>query len=185
MIRSRGKLLFVAASVLALACGLDSTAPSVPSLTPSATASTSTGTSGANGTRGWWAGDSPSPLRCSAHAPIVARGTFGPSGGMLVVGQSYLVIPGGALLDRVTITATAVGDNSSTINFQPEGLHFRKSASLIISSAGCNVPSGATPGVVYLSHSGEILERIPAYFDPRWRLVVAPIQHFSGYAIAF
>jgi hypothetical protein len=38
---------------------------------------------------------------------------------------------------------------------------------------------------VYLSADGEILEVIPAVYDRRLRTFAAPVNHFSGYAIAF
>lgn len=183
MSSSRTTLLFVAASLLALACGgVDSTSPS--RLAPRAESSRPWA-GAAEATPDRAAGRYPSPARCEPQAPIVARGDFGPQGGLLKIGQSYLLIPGGALTRRVTITGSTVGDGSSTINFQPEGLHFRKPAGLVISSVGCSIPPGATPSVVYLGPAGDVLETISADYDRRWRRVVAPIQHFSGYAIAF
>lgn len=186
MIRSRATFLLLTASVLVLACrGADSTSPTALHPAAGAAASATPWASGSNNAQGWWTKESSSPVRCAPHAPIVGHGTFGPAGGTLVIGESRLVIPGGALLERVTITGTALGDSSSTISFQPEGLRFRKPAGLVISSAGCNIPSDASPSVVYLGPTGEVLETISAYYDPRWRRVAAPIQHFSGYAIAF
>ena len=104
---------------------------------------------------------------------------------MLVIGRSRLIIPGGALHDTVTITATARGDSTSEVDFQPAGLRFAKPAGLVLDGTGCNLDDDATPSVVYVAPDGTILETIAAFYDPHWKAVAAPIEHFSGYAIAF
>lgn len=129
--------------------------------------------------------DLPTPVACMHRNVATGSGVFGPAGGILVFGQSRLIIPGGALRDTVTITATTLDDTTSTVNFQPEGLHFYKPAGLNLSSEGCDIPEDGTPRIVYLADDGTILESIPAYHDPHWKSVAAPITHFSGYAIAF
>jgi hypothetical protein len=125
------------------------------------------------------------PVVCARRAPVTGSGVFGPRGGVLVIGASRLIIPGGALHDTVTITATSAGDTTSTVSFQPEGLHFAKPAGLVLSSAGCSIPDEGAPSIVYLAPNGTVLETIPAHYDPHWKAVAAPIVHFSGYAIAF
>lgn len=125
------------------------------------------------------------PLICSGRRIVVSSGRFGPAGGTLLFGNSRLVIPGGALHDTVTITASAPNPNSSQVIFRPDGLHFFKPAGLVLEATGCQTPQDAAPSVVYLSPSGAILEIIPADYDSHWKLVAAPITHFSGYAIAF
>lgn len=130
---------------------------------------------------------SPTPklLVCSGRRVVDASGRFGPSGGTLLFGSSRLIIPGGALHDTVTITASTPNPASSEVIFKPEGLHFFKAAGLVLESTGCLTPEDAAPSVVYLSPSGVILETIPADYDSHWKTVAAPISHFSGYAIAF
>lgn len=128
----------------------------------------------------------PRPVTCTPRKAMVSSGTFGPSGGMLVVGNSRLIIPGGALRATVTITASTAGDSSSTVNFAPEGLRFDKPAALILDGAGCSLGASTRwVSIVYLATNGSILETIPAIYEPRWKAVAAPIDHFSGYAIAF
>jgi hypothetical protein len=124
-------------------------------------------------------------VQCAPHAAVTGRGVFGPSGGELIVGDSRLLIPGGALRDTVTITGTALGDGTSTVDFEPHGLQFRKPAQLVLSGEGCTMPQEGDASIVYLGPAGEVLETIPAIYLPRWKLVGAPIQHFSGYAILF
>lgn len=129
--------------------------------------------------------DAATPVSCSKRPTFVSSGRFGPGGGTLIVGGSALIIPGGALHDTVTISATQLGNGTSTIDFQPHGLHFYKPAGLALDATGCDLPRGESPSVVYVGEDGAVLETIQAYYDPHWKTVAAPIVHFSGYAIAF
>jgi hypothetical protein len=130
-------------------------------------------------------GHVPKPVVCKASRAAVQSGVFGPAGGTLAFGESRLIIPGGALHDTVTITATPLNDGTSTVQFQPQGLHFYKPAGLVLDAANCSLPDEGAPSIVYLGDAGEVLETIPARYDPHWKAVAAPIVHFSGYAIAF
>ena len=130
-------------------------------------------------------GRAPRPVACAPSDPIVASRRFGTNGGMLAVGKSRLVVPAGALDDTVTITATRLGDGTSTIRFEPEGLRFRKRARLVLSGANCALPREGTASIVYLGPDGSILETLPGDFNPDRKTVAAAIEHFSGYAIAF
>jgi hypothetical protein len=125
------------------------------------------------------------PVVCTDRKAVVESGVFGPSGGTLIFGDSRLIIPGGALRGEVTITATAIGGSSSEVDFQPHGLRFLKPVGLALGSAGCALPEDGMPNIVYLSDNGTVLETIPARYFPQWKAVAAPIEHFSGYAIAF
>ena len=122
---------------------------------------------------------------CSPHGAISASGVFGPAGGTLTFGGSRLIIPGGALRDTVTISATIPEGSSSSVEFAPHGLQFLKSAGLVLSTVSCELANPLAPAVVYLAPDGTVLEYIEAVYDPRWRTIAAPIDHFSGYAIAF
>jgi hypothetical protein len=132
---------------------------------------------------GW--SSNPAPVSCNPHGSHTNSGLFGPNGGILIVGSSALVIPGGALHDTVTISGTIPAGTASTIEFQPHGLQFFKPVGLVLNGNGCSIPDGVVPDVVYLSDEGAVLEVITALYDPHWKTVAAPIQHFSGYAIAF
>ncbi len=124
-------------------------------------------------------------VACTPRKAIRASGRFGPGGGILEFGNSRLIIPGGALRDTVTISATPRADGTSTVDFQPTGLHFYKPAGLVLDAADCSLKPGDVPSVVYLDDAGQIRETIAAVYDPHWRAVAAPIEHFSAYAIAF
>lgn len=121
---------------------------------------------------------------CKSNRLANGSGVFGPGGGTLVFGTSRLIIPGGALRDTVTISATIPEGNTNRVEFRPTGLRFAKAAGLLLDTSGCDI-SNPAPNVVYLSESGEVLETIIAVYDPHWHTIAAPIWHFSGYAIAF
>ncbi len=121
---------------------------------------------------------------CSTQTMANGSGVFGPGGGTLVFGTSSLIIPGGALRDTITISAIVVDTTTSRVELLPHGLQFEKPVGLLLDTSGC-VIDGTAPNVVYLSESGEVLETIPAVYDPRWQTIAAPLNHFSGYAIAF
>ncbi|CAN5511141.1 hypothetical protein BH09GEM1_BH09GEM1_16670 [soil metagenome] len=122
---------------------------------------------------------------CETRIASVDAGVFGPQGGTLIFGTSRLIIPAGALRDTVTISATTPNGDAGRVEFRPQGLQFAKAAGLLLDTSGCAVGSAQAPTVVYLSESGEVLETIPAVYDPHWHTIAAPIEHFSGYAIAF
>jgi hypothetical protein len=122
---------------------------------------------------------------CSTHANSTDSGVFGPAGGTLTFGSSRLIIPGGALRDTVTITATIPAGDENRVEFQPHGLVFAKAVGLQLATSGCWVGDQVAPNVVYLSETGEVLETIAAVYDPHWQTIAASIWHFSGYAIAF
>ncbi len=130
-------------------------------------------------------GRAPAPVACIPRGAEKASEKFGPAGGILRFGGSLLLIPPGALRTKVRITAVTRGDASATVDFAPEGLRFDRPAFLVLSASGCDTPEDGAPSVVYLGSEGEVLETISASFDRRWREVIAPISHFSGYAIAF
>jgi hypothetical protein len=143
------------------------------------------GTSGETDSPGNSNGHPAQPVVCTNRKAVVQSGVFGPSGGTLIFGDSRLIIPGGALRGEVTITATTIGGTSSQVDFEPHGLRFQKAVGLSLGSAGCAIPEDAMPNIVYLSDDGTVLETIPARYVPQWKAVAAPIEHFSGYAIAF
>ncbi|HEV8234061.1 MAG TPA: hypothetical protein VGP84_05660 [Gemmatimonadaceae bacterium] len=124
-------------------------------------------------------------VACTKRATFSDSGDFGPNGGTLWVGRNRLIIPPGALSEHVTIRGTIVGDTVAFLQFQPEGLHFKKPAGLILDATGCELPPDDAADVVYIDDRGDIAEEIRATYNNAWHTVAAPIEHFSGYAIAF
>ena len=163
-----------------LGCGGDPA--SLSPLTPSGTASSYRGgVATANGNSGL----SFHATNCETKWTANASGVFGPQGGTLIFGTSRLIIPGGALRDTVTITATIPDGDNKRVEFQPHGLQFAKPAGLLLDTSGCSMDGQLAPNVVYLSETGVVLETILASYDPHWHTIAAAIWHFSGYAIAF
>ena len=184
-IRRIGIALLALVGVVAACSGGDVAAPA------NRTAGTAFGRAPLTGDRNGTGPQSPdtsqkgaNAVACSPHGEIVGSGVFGPSGGTLTIGNSRLIIPGGALHDTVTITAT-VGADSASVDFQPEGLQFAKPVGLVLDGSGCVLGNGGDPvNIDYLAPDGTVLETIPAVYDPHWKSVAAPIVHFSRYAIA-
>lgn len=116
---------------------------------------------------------------CTPRDPQVGSAFVGPSGGELVVGSNRLIIPAGALTDTVTISGTSPADG--VIYFEPHGLQFKKSAGLILDTSSCT----DVPDVVYINEIGVLSDPILAIYSTWWHTIAAPIDHFSGYAVAF
>jgi hypothetical protein len=121
-------------------------------------------------------------IACTRRDALSDSATIGPSGGILRLGNNELLIPGGALLEPVTIRADVPSDTVASIRFYPEGLQFRKPVGLVIDADGCGDP-GEAAKILYLDEEGTVLEEIDAEYDPRWKRVSAPINHFSRYAL--
>jgi hypothetical protein len=174
-----GRSLAAALLLAAIACsGGDATAPSIgPTLSPAP--------SHAAAPQGQSASALGQLVACSRREPVTGSAVIGPRGGVVVAGRNTLIVPPGALREPVLITATVSADTVALVRFAPHGLQFRTPAGLVLDSEGCGIPDGAAPAVVYVDDAGTVLERIEAYFSPRWHAVAAPIEHFSGYAIAF
>ena len=122
---------------------------------------------------------------CADRKVASYSAVIGPGGGTLEFGDNRLIVPGGALRDTVTISATVLDATSSRVELQPHGLQFAKPAGLMLGTTTCTLSNPDYPVVVYLSPTGEILEVLQAVYDPHWHTLATPIDHFSGYAIAF
>ena len=123
------------------------------------------------------------PVTCTPRRAQSGTAMIGPSGGVLRVGDNFLVVPGGAVLEPVEISGEVPAGSLAAIRLQPEGLRFRKPAQLVLSADGCALREQVTR-VVYLDEEGTVLEEIVAEFFPRFKTVAAPISHFSIYAVA-
>ncbi len=169
--------LLAAILALGLGCGADrTTAPSAARVvvTPSALEGHHDGD------------DRPARLAaCSRRPESSDTEMIGRHGGTLRFGGHSLEIPEGALDHTVRITARVVPNvDYLLVEFEPSGLRFDRPASLSLNVAGCAIPRGASPDVVYVGHDGRILEQIDAAFSRWLQRVSAPIRHFSGYSIA-
>lgn len=187
MTRSRIILIASIAAAISACAGSDATSPTPNGVRPSSASYTVNGdlhngltVPGSVGN----AGSTPNMaqqqrLNCNITAPLTGSATIGAEGGVLYVGQNVLIVPPGALTQKVTLTGTVPTGNSFTIDFQPHGLQFKKPAGLILDASAC----GNAPNVVYLDEQGGIAERITAIFSNWWHVIAAPLDHFSSYAL--
>jgi hypothetical protein len=122
-------------------------------------------------------------FRCETPEYGTVTETVGRDGGLIKVGPHSLYIPPGALRESVSITATAKAGNQVKVDFQPEGLRFRRPAVLTLSYAHCpNLP--LRPKIVYVNDLLSILELLPSLNDRSKGRVSGRLDHFSGYAFA-
>src|SRR6266516_8221884 len=135
-------------------------------------------------------------LSCRPLAYESVTQTIGPEGGVLEVRRNWLVIPRGALKEKVSITAVAPSDTLAMIRFQPEGLRFQTTAYLVVAYDNCRVKKTITPRIAHVTDALDVIEFLPAVAispsDPRFKKVrnghqriVGQLEHFSNYAVAW
>jgi len=110
------------------------------------------------------------------------------AGGTLAIGPHTLVIPAGALNRPVTITGSIVrGGGVNAVHFEPAGLQFRKTASLTMSYANCNLLGSLAPKRIAYTSDGlkTILEYLVSVDNLLRKRVTGQLRHFSDYAIAW
>ena len=125
-------------------------------------------------------------LQCTPMPTATATQTVGSAGGVIKIGPHSLAIPAGALAAPVTITATAPSDNVNRIQFQPQGLVFKRSAALTMSYANCNLLGSLLPKrIVYTSDALNILSYLLSVDNLFAKKITGQLNHFSNYAIAW
>jgi hypothetical protein len=123
-------------------------------------------------------------LLCSPQPYAITKQTIGPSGGALKVGAHSLVIPKGALSEKVAITAEQIRGSTNSIRFSPEGLRFQKPAVLTMDYQNCALVL-LQKKIVYTTEKLKILEALQSLDLFTKKTVTAPIDHFSRYAVAY
>jgi hypothetical protein len=126
-------------------------------------------------------------LRSCAAVPSqsVSR-EVGRTGGMIVVGGNVLVVPPGALLHPVTITAQIRSDFSGNmVIFHPDGLKFHTPVILTMDYSHCDVPNGRRLRIAQVSDDLAIIQQLKSADNRRHRIVVGELHHFSNYAVAW
>lgn len=125
-------------------------------------------------------------LSCRALPAASNTETVGSAGGTIDVGPHSLFIPPGALDDDVSITAVAPSVPRREVQFQPEGLKFKKGATLTMSYEKCSLVSRLLPKkIVYVDDDLNILELLLSIDLPLSQKVTGKVKHFSGYAVAY
>ena len=139
--------------------------------------------------------DSDSLVSCRPVPYDSVTQTIGPEGGEIEVGRNKLFIPRGALRAPVSITAVAPSDTVALVRFQPEGLHFQKSALLVLAYDNCRIPQRVTPRIALVTDAFDVIEfltPVDASIGDHLlkkarggRHVLGELQHFSNYAVAW
>lgn len=125
-------------------------------------------------------------LSCPTSGYGSVTQTIGSAGGVIKVGPHSLSIPAGALSAPVTITATAPAGNYAEVKFEPQGLQFARPAAVTLSYRSCGLLGVLDAlSVAYIDDNFNILQILPSLPNIFNETVTAPINHFSGYALAF
>jgi hypothetical protein len=123
---------------------------------------------------------------CASLPGTSVTKTIDKKGGMIVVGPDTLIIPANALNKPVAITATLPhGYFVNVVKFQPDGLHFKKSATLIMGYSNCNLLGDAPVRIAQVDDDLRVIEYLPSYDYKPGRKVYGALPHFSNYAIAW
>jgi hypothetical protein len=172
------KPLVMISLLLAAACAVDG--PTTPLSGPRAYANQARDTVIPGTTSHFWASGR-DPLNCSPKNSSFGSALIGPSGGTLFIGPNRLIIPAGALREKVQISGTVPAGRPFEIDLEPHGLHFQKAAGLILDASSCI----DVQDIVYLIDEVTASPPILATYSNLWHTIACPIWHFSGYAIAF
>ena len=121
---------------------------------------------------------------CNVQTTHTASAEIGPMGGVLWVGPHRLVVPPYALSEKVRISAVAPKGQYVQIQFEPEGLKFRRPTLLSMSYSECGLLSPLRLRIVYVNDQLEILETLPTLTSVLTRTANAPVDHFSRYMLA-
>jgi hypothetical protein len=123
-------------------------------------------------------------LVCSPESYTKTTETIGPEGGLIRVGRHSLLIPAGALDRDTEIIAEQIRGSTNSIRFSPEGLVFQRPAVLTMSYENCALVL-VRKKIVYTGEDLKIREILRSLDLFRARIVSAPIDHFSRYAVAW
>jgi hypothetical protein len=125
-------------------------------------------------------------LGCTPMPTATATQTVGTAGGVIRIGPHKLSIPAGALDAPVTITATAPSDKVNRVRLRPEGLVFRRAATLTMSYANCNLLGKILPKRIAYTNDGLSIVTYVLSLDNLFaKNVTGRLNHFSNYAIAW
>jgi len=125
-------------------------------------------------------------LKCTPLPYARTTQVVGPAGGVIQVGPHTLLIPPGALLQNVTITAEAPSATVNSVRFTPQGLHFTVSAALTMSYSNCNLLGKILPKrIAYTDDNLNILSYLISLDNLFAKKVTGKLDHFSRYAVAW
>lgn len=107
---------------------------------------------------------------------------IGPEGGVILVGDSRLVFPAGAVSQPTEIGIRADAEYQG-VRLSPHGLQFPANAQPVLElRAKGTAAARASLQVVYVDDANQILEVLPT--TRRGNTVSVNLEHFSGYLIS-
>jgi len=127
-------------------------------------------------------------LACSPQPYASSSALIGPNGGTLRVAGHVLVVPRGALLQPVLITAEAPRDTVASVRLSPEGLRFAAGRPAVLSLDYSNCPLGRLQlrkHIAYTTDNLNVLSLLLSTDNLLLARVSAPLEHFSRYAVAW
>lgn len=125
-------------------------------------------------------------LKCSPLPYDSVTQTIGPEGGTLRVGPHALKVPANALKEPVSITGVIRVGKTNRVHFEPEGLVFKRTASLTMSYANCNTLGSLLPKrIAYVDEDLSILYYLLSLDNLLAKKVTGRLDHFSDYAVAW
>jgi hypothetical protein len=125
-------------------------------------------------------------LTCRPLPASTASAVIGSEGGTLRIGPHTLTVPRGALREPTRITATAPSDSVNSVDFQPEGLRFRKNVQITLSYANCGLVASTLPKrVMYVNDDLQILEILVSLDNVLLKKTTGSTDHFSRYAVGY
>ena len=126
----------------------------------------------------------PQLAQCLISHDVWVSARIGPTGGRLDLGDNNTIyFPPGALLTDTTIIAHVPAGNVARVFFTPEGMRFPVAAIVTLNVSPCVTPTSLL-SVVYLQ-ADTVSEVEPTVSDPHAKTVMATINHFSSYAVAY
>lgn len=125
-------------------------------------------------------------LTCYPRPQSSGQALIGPAGGTLRVGPHTLVVPAGALTVPTLISGVSPSDPVASVEFQPSGLRFQRTAKLTLDYSNC--PLGGLQllkRVAYTSDDLDIISYLLSLDNILLRRVTGDVNHFSRYAVAW
>lgn len=117
--------------------------------------------------------------------PTLVSKSVGRLGGVVTNGDATLIVPPLSVPNGTTISLRSVNNGTVMFRFAPNGLQFRLPALLKISTAKANLLGLDLHRlrIAGASDNADDWTIIGGVYDPLTGLVVAPVSHFSRYAL--
>ncbi|HEV2672300.1 MAG TPA: hypothetical protein VGU74_14505 [Gemmatimonadales bacterium] len=123
---------------------------------------------------------------CASLSTEPVSQTIGRAGGTIAIGPDTLRIPPRALTEPVTITASLpVGYFINVVVFKPDGLTFKKPASLTMGYSSCSLLPNMGLEVAEVADDLNIIQYLRSTDNKSARTVTGAVLHFTNYAVAY